>query len=547
MPCTTPSRTAVAWLLVVAAILWFGLLGHRDLADPDEGRVAEIARESLATGDWVTVRLNGVDYFAKPPLQFWATAATFGWLGEGNAAARLSIALFGFAGVLWIGFVGSRLFGAQAGFAAAAVLLSSLLYAALGHILTPNTSVALFMTIGIGALLLAQSRRDDRRHVRRWMLLGWVALALAVLSKGVMGVVLPGAAVVAYLLWQRDWPLLRHLELGWGPAVFLAVAAPWFVAVSVANPEFPWVFFVEEHLHRYATSAFGRDQPVYYFLPILALGILPWLPRLVQALAKPAFRWWPSPGQGFDAERFLWTYVVVVFVFFSLSRSKLPTYLLPISPALALLIGRRLAEARSLRADVLAAGLLGAALLVAAGVAERFTTESFTPELLREYRWWIAAAGAALVAGALAAARLRVRWQAIAGIALAALLAFQLLGWGFQALQEPRSSAAEAAAIRPLLGPDTRVFSVGRFNPSLPFYLGRTVELVRYKPRRDLEFASDVYEEIPTVDDFRREWEALDGQAVAVLRTAELGDPVFHGLPGRVIYQSPTKTAIARR
>jgi hypothetical protein len=211
------------------------------------------------------------------------------------------------------------------------------------------------------------------------------------------------------------------------------------------------------------------------------------------------------------------------------------------------LIGRRLAEARSLRADVLAAGLLGAALLVAAGVAERFATESFTPELLREYRWWIAAAPAALVAGALAAARLRVRWQAIAGIALAALLAFQVLGWGFQTLQEPRSSAAEAAAIRPLLGPNTRVFSVGRFNPSLPFYLGRTVELVRYKPRRDLEFASDVYEEIPTVEGFRREWGALDGQAVAVLRTAELGDPVFHGLPGRVIYQSPTKTAIARR
>jgi len=546
-PSRTPSRRALAWLLIVAATVWFALLGYRDLADPDEGRVAEIAREIVTTGDWVTLRLNGVDYFAKPPLQFWATAATFGWLGEGNAAARLSLALLAFAGVLWTGFVGRRLFGAEVGFNAAAVLLSSLLYAALGHVLTPNMSVAVFMGVGIGAFLLAQSRRDDRRQVRGWMLLGWAALALAVLSKGLMGVVLPGAAVFAYMLWQRDWALLRHLQLGLGLVVLLAVAAPWFVAVSIANPEFPMVFFVEEHLERYATSAFRRDQPFYYFVPVLALGILPWLPRLVEGLARPRFRWWPAPGQGFDAERFLWTYVVFIFVFFSLGRSKLPTYLLPVFPALALLIGRGLAEARSLRADILATGLLGVVLLVASGFVEQFASASFTPAMLQDYRPWIAAAGVSLVMGAVAAAKVRARWQSIAGIALSALLAFQLAGWGYQTLQEPRSSAAEAAAIRPLLGPDTRVFSVGRYNSSLPFYLGRTVELVRYKPRRELDFADDVYEHLPSVEAFRSEWEALGGQAVAVFRTEDLDDPAFRGLPGRLIYQSPKKTALARR
>lgn len=543
----TPSRPVLGWLLVVAAILWFGLLGYRDLADPDEGRGAEIAREIVATGDWVTLRLNGIDYFAKPPLQFWATAATFSWLGEGNATARLSIALFAFAGVLWTGFVGYRLFGAEAGFNAAAVLFSSLLYAALGHILTPNMSVALFMGVGIGAFLLAQSRRADRDHVRRWMLLGWAALALAVLSKGLMGLVLPGAAVVLYMLWQRDWALLRHLELGWGPMVFLALTAPWFVAVSIANPDFPRVFFIEEHFQRYATSAFRRDQPFYYFLPVLALGILPWLPRLVQAVARPRFRWWPVAGQGFDAERFLWTYAAFVFVFFSMGRSKLPTYLLPILPALALLIGRRIADAPGLRLDALAAGLFGGALLAAAVFVERFASPSFTADMLQGYRPWLAAAGLGLVGGALVAAWARTRWQSVAAIALSAVLAVQLAGWGYQALQEPRSSAAEAAAIRPLLGPDTPVFSVGRYQPSLSFYLGRTLELVRYKPRRELDFADDVYEHLPPVEDFRATWEALGGQAVAVFRTEDLDDPALRDLPGRVIYQSRTKTALARR
>lgn len=546
-PARMPTGAAVALLLVAAAILWFALLGYRDLADPDEGRIAEIAREIVATGDWVTLRLNGIDYFAKPPFQFWATAASFELFGAANTTARLSLALFAFAGVLWTGFVGCRLFGPGAGFNAAAVLLSSLLYAALGHVLTPNTSVTLFMTLGIGALLLAQSRREDPGQVRHWMLLGWAALAFAVLSKGLMGLVLPGAVVFLYMVWQRDWALLRHLHLGWGLVVFLAVAAPWFLAVSLANPEFPRVFFIEEHFARYTTSAFRRDQPFYYFVPVLALGILPWLPRLVQVVGRPHFRWWPVAGQGFDAERLLWTYVVFIFVFFSLGRSKLPTYLLPILPALALLIGRRIATARSLRPDLVATGLLGVVLLVGSAFVERFASESFPPAMLREYGPWVAAAGASLLAGAGVAAALRHRWQSVAAIALSALLGFQLAGWGYQTLQEPRSSAAEAAAIRPLLEPETRVFSVGRFNSSLPFYLGRTVEIVRYRPRRELEFAEEVYEHLPSVEDFRREWEAVAGQAVAVFRTEDLGDAAFRGLPGRIVYQSPTRTAIARR
>lgn len=544
---TTASATTW-WIVVLGAILWFALLGYRDLADPDEGRYAEIAREILATGDWVTMRLNGVDYFAKPPLQFWATAATFKLFGEGTGAARLSLSLLGFGSALWIGYVGRRLFGRDAGYMAFAVLASSLLYVALGHILTPNMSVTAFMTFGVGAFLLAQTRREDPVQVRRWMLLGWAALGFAVLSKGLMGVVLPGAAVFAYMLWQRDWAVLRHLHLGAGLGVMLLVAAPWFVAVSVANPEFPTVFFLQEHFERYTAETFRREQPLYYFVPVLAIAMLPWLPSLARELLRPRFAWWPRSGQGFDPDRFLWTYAVLIFVFFSLGSSKLPSYLLPMSPALALLMGRGLSEGRTVRPDIAGAGILGITLLVGGMLVERFASSSFPPEMLASYRPWLVAAGLVLLVGAVAAYLARARRHLAIGVtAVSALLAFQLAGWGYQAAQEPRSSAAEADAIRPLLAADDRLFSVGRFSPSLSFYLGRTAELVMLQPRREFDFLREKYDDLLSAEEFRSEWDGIAGQAVAVFRTQDLSQTVFQNIPGRVIYQSPTKTAMARR
>lgn len=544
-----PAGLAMAlWVIVLTAVLWFALLGYRDLADPDEGRYAEIAREIVATGDWVTMRLNGVEYFAKPPFQFWATAATFKLFGEGNGAARLSLSLLGFAGALWVGYVGRRLFGKDAGFMAFAVLASSLLYVALGHILTPNMSVTVFMTFGIGALLLAQSRREEPAKVRRWMLFGWAALGLAILSKGLMGVVLPGATVFVYMLWQRDWQLLRNLHLGAGLGVMILITAPWFVAVSIANPDFPNVFFLQEHFERYTEETFRRDQPLYYFVPVLAIAMLPWLPSLARELVRPRFAWWPQRGQGFDPERFLWTYAILIFVFFSLGSSKLPSYLLPMSPALALLIGKGLSERRTASPDILAAGILGSVLLAAGILVERFASSSFPPELLVGYRPWLLAAGLVLVVGALAAFRTRARQHLAVGVmAVSALLAFQLAGWGYQAVQEPRSSAAEADAIRPLLDAETPLFSVGRYSPSLSFYLARTADLVKIRPRREFDFLRERYDDLTSAADFRRSWDTREGQAVAVFRTDDLADPVFEGIPGRVIYQTDTKTALARQ
>jgi 4-amino-4-deoxy-L-arabinose transferase-like glycosyltransferase len=534
-------------MLALAAVLWFALLGHRDLADPDEGRYADVARAIVATGDWVTMRLNGYEYFAKPPLQFWATAASFRLLGESSGAARLSVAAFGLLGVLWIGFVGRALYGAAAGFHATVVLMSSLMYAALAHILTPNMSVTVFMSFGLGALLLAQVRRDDSAHVRRWMLLGWASLALAVLSKGLMGLVLPGAAVFFYMLWQRDWAILRHLHLGAGLLVFLAVCGPWFVAVTLANPEFPQIFFLHEHFERYTTDVHRRDQPLWYFVPVLALGALPWLVSTVQALARPRFAWWPDSGNGFDPDRLLWTYAVLIFAFFSLGSSKLPSYLLPLFPALALLIGRRLAAGQGVRGDAVSAAVLGATLVVAGAVVERFESDSFPAEMVIGYRPWLLAAGIALFAGGVVAFRLRTGWRPAAVLGFSALLGFQLAGWGYHALDRPRSGAQLASAVAPLLDPPTPVYSVGAYDPSVGFYLKRPLRLVVYKVELDFDFDREPRDRIPSAEAFRAQWEVEPGQAIALVRTGHLDDPAFAGMPGRVVYQDPRKTALARR
>ncbi len=542
-----PRAATLAGMLALAALLWFALLGHRDLADPDEGRYADVARAIVATGDWVTMRLNGYEYFAKPPLQFWATAASFRLLGESSGAARLSVALFGLLGVLWIGFVGRALYGAAAGFHAAVVLMSSLMYAALAHILTPNMSVTVFMSFGLGALLLAQARRDDRAHVRRWMLLGWASLALAVLSKGLMGLVLPGAAVFFYMLWQRDFAILRHLHLGLGLLVFLAVCGPWFVAVTLANPEFPQIFFLHEHFERYTTDVHRRDQPLWYFVPVLALGALPWLASTVQALARPRFAWWPDKGGGFDPDRLLWTYAALIFAFFSLGSSKLPSYLLPLFPALALLIGRRLAAGQGLRGDAVSAAVLGATLVAAGAVVERFESNSFPAEMVSGYRPWLLAAGISLLAGGVVAFRQRSGWRPAAMLGFSALLGFQLAGWGYHALDRPRSGAQLASVVAPLLDPATPIYSVGAYDPSVGFYLKRPLRLVVYKVVLDFDFDREPRDRIASAEAFRAQWDAEPGQAIALVRTGHLDDPAFAGMPGRVVYQDPRKTALARQ
>lgn len=365
---------AFLWtLLILFLLVWFYMLGARTLVPTDEGRYAEMAREMVATQDWITTRLNGIKYFEKPPLQTWMNAITFELFGLGEWQARLWTGLCGLLGIGLVAYTGRRVFNERTAYYAPLVLASSFFWAGMGHINTLDMGLAGMMTISLCGLLLAQRNDANRNEQRNWMLACWAGMALAVLSKGLIGIVLPGAVLVLYTLLSRDWAIWKRLHLVKGLILFFAITTPWFVMVSLKNPEFPQFFFIHEHFQRFTSKIHSRSGPWYYFIPILLLGILPWLGVMFQSL----FQSLREPGRSagsfaslsdgkFQPGKMLMVWSVFIFFFFSISGSKLPSYILPIFPALALLIGSYLDRA-SYKAIVVSASLV--ALSCAIGMA----------------------------------------------------------------------------------------------------------------------------------------------------------------------------------
>ena len=537
----------VAVVLVAAAIIWFAKLGHRDLVEPDEGRYAEIPREMVASGDWITPRLNGFKYFEKPALQYWATAVAYTLFGDNSTTARLWPALTGFLGALWAGFIALRLYGPSAGFYAFLITLSSLLYVIDGHYLLLDMSLAVFLFMGIGCLVLAQRSRDAPAILRNWMLAGWAALALATLSKGLIGVVLPAATVVIYSLWARDWVLWRKLHLIKGLLVFLIITAPWFIAVSLANPEFPEFFFIHEHLQRYTSTVHQREGSYWYFVPVFLLGIFPWVAVALKSLLRPGFAS-RSPGKpAFDSERFLWSFALIVFVFFSAGQSKLPSYILPMMPVVAIMAGGRLATEGYHRVDGWLLAIMAVALLLTGWQVTLLETDVITADMYRAYRPWIfTAAGLYAVAAMLANGLRSLRASHIAAIGLLALLAAQVILLGFQSLAASRSSHDLARVIRANVPEGTEVFALASYPQSLAFYLKQTLTLVIVTDEMKMGIQQEPERWIGSEQEFLARWEAAD-QAVAVFRAHDLEKyrPLLE--PLRIIYSSPRRTAVVKR
>ena len=533
-------------VVVAAAIIWFAQLGYRDLIEPDEGRYAEIPREMVATGDWVTPRLNGFKYFEKPVLQYWATATAYTLFGDSTTTARLWPALTGFLGALWAGFLGLRLYGRSAGFYAFLITLSGLLYFVDGHYLLLDMSLAVFLFAGVGCLVLAQRSRDDAAILRNWMLAGWTALALATLSKGLIGVVLPAATVVVYSLWARDWALWRQLHIVKGLAVFLLVTAPWFIAVSLANPEFPQFFFIHEHLQRYTSTVHEREGAYWYFVPVFLLGIFPWVAVALKSLLRPGFSS-RSPGMaGFDAERFLWSFALVVFVFFSAGQSKLPSYILPMMPVVAILAGRKLATEGYHRVDAWLLAIMALALLLTGWQIELLASDSISADMYLAYRPWIfAGAGLYVVAALLANLVPRLRTTHIAAVGLLALLAAQVVLLGFQSLAASRSSHELARSIRANVPEGTEIFALASYPQSLAFYMKQTLTLVIVTDEMKMGIQQEPDRWIGSEEEFLARWAAAD-QAVAVFRDHDLEKYMPLLEPARIIYSGPRRAAVIK-
>jgi 4-amino-4-deoxy-L-arabinose transferase-like glycosyltransferase len=538
------------WILgVLAAVVWFGLLGSRPLFRPDEGRYAEIPREMAATGEWLVPHLDGLVYIEKPPLQYWITASLYTVLGTHFWVARLATGLPAALGIVLVGWGARRLFGAGAASIACAVCASSPLFFVLGQMLTLDMMFTFFLTAALITFCIGQSVRDDRARCRRWMMLCWIAIACAVMTKGIAALAIPALVLVAYSLWQKDTAVWRSSHLALGLGLCLALVAPWFLAMSRAVPGFAEFFFIHEHLLRYTTLSANRYQPWWFFIPIMLVGAAPWLPQIVSAWrSREAAR---VPRGGFDARRLLWVWAAVVLVFFSASKSKLIPYVLPVIPALALLIAGSRSSINARTARLSFAVTLGAAATLLAGLMafSSFAHEEKQLALLdlitpgfRAMALVFAVCGFAgfwLVrrhAGNVSMVCVATAW--FAGGAL-------LIGWTAAAAGPLYSSAAFARSLASRLSTDTHVYSVSGYEQTLPFYLGRLVDVVDF--RGELDFGMRLApSRALSMDEFQARWRGDDG-AVAVMLRADYERLVAAGLPMSVIERDPHYILVGHR
>ena len=369
LPKDAGERTLLV-LLLLATFLLVLEPGRVPLFEPDEGRYGEIPREMLATGDWVTPRLNGVLYFEKPPLYYWSVATSMAVLGPTELAVRLPGKLSAAGMVLLAAAFARRRYGARTGLLAGLVCASSLLVVALARIAIIDPMLSLAMS-GAAFAFAAFAEGDadgDAKRARRALYGFHVACAAAVLLKGLIGVVLPGGAIVFWTLLTGRWRTLARVFSPGPLVVFLALAVPWHVAMARRHPDFLQFYFVHEHFDRFAKTEHKREGPLVYFVPVLLAGFLPWtafLGRLRETWPGLSRAAWKARA----TEGFLWMFSGLVFVFFSVSRSKLIPYVLPIWPALAVLLALGIERARargaSFRGERVATGVLFGALLCA--------------------------------------------------------------------------------------------------------------------------------------------------------------------------------------
>ena len=551
------------WIATAAvfAVVWFATLDLRKLQHPDEGRYAEIAREMVATGDWVTPRLDGLKYFEKPPLQYWLTALSFIAFGFNEWAARLTPALGTLLGLLAIGYAGTRIASSSVGAYASLAFGGMLWPIGIAHIVTLDALLTASLAIALTAFLIAQCAVDDVRAERRAMLWAWAAIGLGTLVKGPVAAVIPGGALVLYSFATRDFGVWRRLHLLLGLLIFFAVAAPWFVVASERNPEFARFFFIHEHIDRFLTTEHRRTGALWYFVPLLLIGLIPWTGVFFGEVVR-SWRNAPRAPSGFSWPRFCVAWIVFVFCFFSVSGSKLPSYILPLFPAAALVIGWQIERvSQSLLYRWTLAGVVCAVIaLVALAVgydrlAVRLADWRTPLALYREFAPWLKIAlGIATVGGAMALCVLARESNArrsagIIIVTLTSLLATQAALIGSDTFRATRSAADLVTALQsaePPYDAAAPFFQIEMYDQTLPFYLRRTTTLVNYRDELSLGLDAEPERGIATIRDWRPRWESAS-QAYAVMAPETFDRLTAMGVPLRVVARDTRRVLVARR
>ncbi|HET7875534.1 MAG TPA: glycosyltransferase family 39 protein [Methylomirabilota bacterium] len=557
----SPTGAAVLLAAALALALLLTGLGRAPFDDPGEGQHAEIAREMWSTRDWLTLRLNGVRYFDKPPLLYWLAAGAFALLGPSEWAARLVPVAGAVLAVAGTAILGARLLGARAGFYAGAALLSAPLFTAFARYVRPETLFLAGIQWGMAGLLLAA--REAGGAGRGWAMGGALALGLAALSKDPLGLVGPLAAVaVALTLSGQARPVARWLP--WrGLGLMLLVGLGWYAMASLANAGYLWYTVVDNHVLNAARLRHFPDEDVPLgaaeFLVVGALGALPWIPAAALTVVRLARRRaWRSPEEAPWVALALWLLGSLGLV--ALVPFRLPQYALPAYPALALLAARGWRETEhGARGLLIAQAALYILIAAVCGIAAWSDGRAFTDAVFSvtdvyarkeavlgqaapvppwgELRplvfrtGLVALLGAAGLHAALGAPRLR-RWGPAVALGTALLLAPSVTA-GLDRVASWRAVAALAAEARRELGPSDLLVHEGPIENSgaLEWYAGRRPVLLDAR-RSVLAFGAtfpEAREIFWDAERFRREW--LGSRRLVHVTTRAPERSLLRGLP----------------
>ncbi|MDR3579220.1 MAG: glycosyltransferase family 39 protein [Oryzomonas sp.] len=533
-PYNYPALRDMLMLLVVFGSAFFIFLGNTGLIEPDEGRYAEVPREMMEKGDFITPTLNYVKYFEKPPLHYWLNAISFKLFGLNEFAARFAGTLAGLLTVLLVYHTGRKLFGRREGLFSAFILGTSTGFLAQSRINLTDMTLTYCLSMALCCFIIAADDREQ--HKNRYYYLFYLFSALAVLTKGLIGFVFPAGIIFVYIAATRRWHLVKEMRLAGGTGLFLAVTVPWFALVSQRNPEFIRFFFIHEHFERFLTKVHGHYHPFWFFIPILLATMFPWSVFAVRAVV---LAWSERRQRDGGHLLFLLAWATLIFLFFSASDSKLVPYILPVFPPLALLVGKMFSDVMvreegqlfrpenvALRVLLILMAIVAvvyphvrdlAPVLTGAGVV-RPGSSLLTKQPILSLSGGVVAACLSMFMVAAIWLGCHKKDVLILFVGLC-LSSYFLETTGLQVFMdgiEYRKSSKELARLAgQITPPDGSLVSFG-YEQSLPFYTGRRVVVVGNKG--ELEFGSkrgdqeNWFIEIP---DFKRLWQG--GQQVVVL------------------------------
>ena len=470
-----------SWLLDLASLtLLLGIfyafwLGHHPLFTPDEGRYSEVAREMVATGDYITPRLNGVAFLDKPVLYYWLQASAIRLFGLSEWALRLWPALLGILGCLGVFATCRVLFNRRTAWLAAILLATSPLYFGGAHYANLDLEVAVLISLTL-CLLITGFKQPKGRTRSRLLLLAWPMAALAFLTKGMIALMFPSVIAGLWLISTGQWRTLRDVPFGLGLLLFAAIVLPWYALVEQANPGFLHFFFVTQQVSRFlAHGDFNNQSPLWFYLPIVLAGFLPWSLFLVGAI-RQTLRERKGAADGFFL---LW--FVVVLVFFSIPKSKTIGYILPALPPLAILVARYFDRQwqTPLRSHLLPILLF---LVTVAGILPVVAFATWQQPHYHHALWpWLATAAALLSSIGILLLLAVLRGATLAtGTRLLAVsgIIFCLVFLGSAKVINRDSVKPIALAIKPILHPEDEVTTWYRYYQDLPIYLQRRITIV---------------------------------------------------------------------